>query len=106
MYMNLYIFKAVNFLNHFKLFLRPYTYPRIRKISHIPLATSDIFITINSLFIGICYLNFAINKIQLFLRAGLKTLPHNAKMHYNWANYQRDVGDTQTAVNHYREALR
>lgn len=39
-------------------------------------------------------------------RAGLKTLPHNAKMHYNWANYQRDVGDTQAAVNHYREALR
>ncbi|XP_025423842.1 transmembrane and TPR repeat-containing protein 1-like [Sipha flava] len=40
------------------------------------------------------------------IKAGLKTLPHNAKMHYNWANYQRDVGDTQTAVNHYREALR
>uniref|UniRef100_A0A2H8TL04 dolichyl-phosphate-mannose--protein mannosyltransferase n=1 Tax=Melanaphis sacchari TaxID=742174 RepID=A0A2H8TL04_9HEMI len=40
------------------------------------------------------------------IKAGLKTLPHNAKMHYNWANYQRDVGDTKTAVNHYREALR
>ncbi|XP_050544980.1 protein O-mannosyl-transferase TMTC1-like [Daktulosphaira vitifoliae] len=40
------------------------------------------------------------------IKAGLKTLPHNAKMHYNWANYRRDVGDTQTAVSHYREALR
>ncbi|XP_050421177.1 protein O-mannosyl-transferase TMTC1-like [Adelges cooleyi] len=40
------------------------------------------------------------------IKAGLKTLPHNAKMHYNWANYRRDIGDTQTAVHHYREALR
>lgn len=51
-------------------------------------------------------LHHTIYKVMWLFRAGLKTLPHNAKMHYNWANYQRDVGDTQTAVNHYREALR
>ncbi|CAL8077672.1 unnamed protein product [Orchesella dallaii] len=37
--------------------------------------------------------------------SGLKTLPHNAKMHYNYANLQKDLGNTAQAVEHYRNAL-
>ncbi|XP_068215723.1 LOW QUALITY PROTEIN: protein O-mannosyl-transferase TMTC1-like [Palaemon carinicauda] len=38
--------------------------------------------------------------------AGLKTLPHNAKMHYNYANLQKDLGNMNLAEYHYREAIR
>ncbi|XP_076053492.1 protein O-mannosyl-transferase TMTC1-like [Oratosquilla oratoria] len=41
----------------------------------------------------------------LFL-AGLRSLPHNAKMHYNYANLQKDLGRTAQALHHYRQALR
>ncbi|XP_063883002.1 protein O-mannosyl-transferase TMTC1-like [Scylla paramamosain] len=41
----------------------------------------------------------------LFL-AGLRTLPHNAKMHYNFANLQKDLGNTHLAMEHYQEAIR
>ncbi|XP_069157258.1 protein O-mannosyl-transferase TMTC1 [Procambarus clarkii] len=41
----------------------------------------------------------------LFL-AGLRTLPHNAKMHYNFANLQKDLGNVERAKFHYREAIR
>ncbi|KAK4289209.1 hypothetical protein Pmani_037811 [Petrolisthes manimaculis] len=41
----------------------------------------------------------------LFL-AGLRTLPHNAKMHYNYANLQKDLGNTELAKQHYQEAIR
>lgn len=44
--------------------------------------------------IGVCY------------RAGLRTLPHNAKMHYNYANLQKDLGNTELAKQHYQEAIR
>jgi len=36
----------------------------------------------------------------------LKTLPHNAKLHYNFANFLRDTGQLELATKHYREALR
>lgn len=39
-------------------------------------------------------------------RAGLKVLPHNAKMHYNFGNFLRDSSKHETASLHYREALR
>lgn len=39
-------------------------------------------------------------------RAGLKVLPHNAKMHYNFGNFLRDSLKHDTATLHYREALR
>ncbi|XP_071526882.1 protein O-mannosyl-transferase TMTC1-like [Panulirus ornatus] len=42
---------------------------------------------------------------SLFL-AGLRTLPHNAKMHYNFANLQRDLGNAELAKHHYGEAIR
>ncbi|XP_071548678.1 protein O-mannosyl-transferase TMTC1-like [Panulirus ornatus] len=41
----------------------------------------------------------------LFL-AGLRALPHNAKMHYNFANLQKDLGNVELAKFHYGEAIR
>ncbi|KAJ8031751.1 Transmembrane and TPR repeat-containing protein 1 [Holothuria leucospilota] len=43
---------------------------------------------------------------ETLFRSGLKTLPNNAKMHYNWANLQRDVNNSNAAIQHYRETLR
>ncbi|XP_053677834.1 protein O-mannosyl-transferase TMTC1-like [Anopheles nili] len=43
---------------------------------------------------------------EALLRSGLKTLPHNAKMHYNFGNFLRDASQTEPAIAHYREALR
>lgn len=40
------------------------------------------------------------------LRAGLKVLPHNAKMHYNFGNFLRDSAEHELAIKHYHEALR
>ncbi|GLG98621.1 LOW QUALITY PROTEIN: Uncharacterized protein GBIM_05239, partial [Gryllus bimaculatus] len=37
---------------------------------------------------------------------GCGALPHNAKMHYNFANFQRDEGNIELATAHYKEALR
>ncbi|XP_037781150.1 protein O-mannosyl-transferase TMTC1-like [Penaeus monodon] len=45
------------------------------------------------------------NRETLFV-AGLRTLPHNAKMHYNYANLQKDLGNTNLAKYHYEEAIR
>jgi len=38
-------------------------------------------------------------------RSGLQTLPHSAKMHYNYANLMKDR-NMALAVHHYREATR
>ncbi|XP_021924796.1 transmembrane and TPR repeat-containing protein 1-like isoform X2 [Zootermopsis nevadensis] len=43
---------------------------------------------------------------QALIRAGLNALPHNAKLHYNFANFLRDTGQLDLATKHYREALR
>ncbi|PSN56391.1 Transmembrane and TPR repeat-containing protein 1 [Blattella germanica] len=43
---------------------------------------------------------------QALIRAGLKALPHNAKLHYNFANFLRDTGQLDLATKHYKEALR
>ncbi|XP_071831063.1 protein O-mannosyl-transferase TMTC1-like isoform X2 [Apostichopus japonicus] len=45
-------------------------------------------------------------RILYIPRSGLISLPHNAKMHYNWGNYQRDMNNTLLAVHHYRETIR
>lgn len=43
----------------------------------------------------------------LFLfRSGIQTLPHNAKVHYNYANFLKDSGQLQEAIQHYSTALR
>uniref|UniRef100_A0A182FV64 Uncharacterized protein n=3 Tax=Anopheles albimanus TaxID=7167 RepID=A0A182FV64_ANOAL len=43
---------------------------------------------------------------EALLRSGLQTLPHNAKMHYNFGNFLRDSAQPEPAIAHYREALR
>ncbi|CAH1155250.1 unnamed protein product [Phaedon cochleariae] len=43
---------------------------------------------------------------ETLLRAGLMMLPHNAKMHYNYANFLRDSTRMELAKSHYYTALR
>lgn len=43
---------------------------------------------------------------ETLLRAGLHTLPHNAKMHYNFGNFLRDSQKPELAKSHYKIALR
>eukprot|EP00094_Tigriopus_californicus_P001135 TCALIF_01098-PA protein Name:"Similar to CG31690 Transmembrane and TPR repeat-containing protein CG31690 (Drosophila melanogaster)" AED:0.17 eAED:0.17 QI:8/0.66/0.9/0.9/0.77/0.8/10/79/596 len=43
---------------------------------------------------------------SIFTRAGVKTLPHNAKAHYNLANACKDNGRLEVAVAHYKEAIK
>ncbi|TRY92082.1 hypothetical protein DNTS_005870 [Danionella cerebrum] len=38
-------------------------------------------------------------------RSGIQTLPHNAKVHYNYANFLKDKGRNQEAIFHYKSAL-
>lgn len=38
-------------------------------------------------------------------RAGLRSLPYNAKMHYNFANLLKDTSQPNLAVHHYQLAL-
>ncbi|KAI5702708.1 hypothetical protein M8J75_003221 [Diaphorina citri] len=38
-------------------------------------------------------------------RAGLQSLPENAKMHYNFANVLHSQNQTESAIYHYRRAL-
>ncbi|XP_050507114.1 protein O-mannosyl-transferase TMTC1-like [Diabrotica virgifera virgifera] len=42
---------------------------------------------------------------EWLLRSGLKTLPHNAKMHYNYANFLRDSSQQELAKTHYYKAI-
>ncbi|GFR02336.1 protein O-mannosyl-transferase TMTC1 [Trichonephila clavata] len=46
------------------------------------------------------------NNRETLVRSGLESVPHNAKAHYNYANYKKDVGDKFLAIEHYRIALR
>jgi len=43
---------------------------------------------------------------RIFIRSGLLSTPNNAKVHYNYANLQADVGDVSLAVKHYHTAIR
>lgn len=45
-----------------------------------------------------------ISRESLF-RSGVKTLPHNAKAHYNYANYLKDKGSMAAATDHYQVAV-
>ncbi|XP_043267113.1 protein O-mannosyl-transferase TMTC1-like [Venturia canescens] len=42
---------------------------------------------------------------ETLLRAGLRSVPHNAKMHYNFANFLRDTSHPNRAILHYQLAL-
>ncbi|XP_044756223.1 protein O-mannosyl-transferase TMTC1-like [Coccinella septempunctata] len=43
---------------------------------------------------------------ESLLRAGLMTLPQNAKMHYNYGNFLRDSARPELAKTHYHKALK
>ncbi|KAI1882049.1 hypothetical protein AGOR_G00246690 [Albula goreensis] len=43
---------------------------------------------------------------EALFRSGIQTLPHNAKVHYNYANFLKDRGRNQEAIHHYKTALR
>eukprot|EP00066_Takifugu_rubripes_P025298 XP_011614564.1 PREDICTED: transmembrane and TPR repeat-containing protein 1 isoform X3 [Takifugu rubripes] len=43
---------------------------------------------------------------EALFRSGIRTLPHNAKVHYNYANFLKDSGQLQEAIQHYSTALR
>ncbi|CAI8030256.1 Protein O-mannosyl-transferase TMTC1, partial [Geodia barretti] len=43
---------------------------------------------------------------ESLFRSGLATVPHNAKIHYNYANYLSDSGRLDEAAHHYYQALR
>uniref|UniRef100_UPI00358F7ACC protein O-mannosyl-transferase TMTC1 n=1 Tax=Myxine glutinosa TaxID=7769 RepID=UPI00358F7ACC len=43
---------------------------------------------------------------ETLFRSGVQTLPHNAKAHYNYANWLKDVGRLAEAAQHYQETLR
>uniref|UniRef100_A0A8C8RUT3 dolichyl-phosphate-mannose--protein mannosyltransferase n=1 Tax=Pelusios castaneus TaxID=367368 RepID=A0A8C8RUT3_9SAUR len=38
--------------------------------------------------------------------SGVQTLPHNAKVHYNYANFLKDQGRNNEAIYHYKTALK
>uniref|UniRef100_A0A0P6J094 dolichyl-phosphate-mannose--protein mannosyltransferase n=1 Tax=Heterocephalus glaber TaxID=10181 RepID=A0A0P6J094_HETGA len=43
---------------------------------------------------------------EALFRSGVETLPHNAKVHYNYANFLKDQGRNREAIYHYRTALK
>ncbi|XP_060800684.1 protein O-mannosyl-transferase TMTC1 [Amyelois transitella] len=43
---------------------------------------------------------------ETLLRADLAVLPHNAKLHYNFANFLKDIEQQENAIKHYKEALK
>uniref|UniRef100_A0A8C5MUF3 dolichyl-phosphate-mannose--protein mannosyltransferase n=1 Tax=Leptobrachium leishanense TaxID=445787 RepID=A0A8C5MUF3_9ANUR len=43
---------------------------------------------------------------EALFRSGVQTLPHNAKVHYNYANFLKDQNRKEEARNHYRTVLR
>ncbi|CAN8027898.1 unnamed protein product, partial [Ixodes persulcatus] len=43
---------------------------------------------------------------EALFESGIRDLPENAKMHYNYANLQKDLGNAPLAIKHYRLAIR
>ncbi|XP_061921597.1 protein O-mannosyl-transferase TMTC1 isoform X2 [Entelurus aequoreus] len=43
---------------------------------------------------------------EALFSSGIRTLPHNAKVHYNYANFLKDNSQYQEAIYHYTIALR
>ncbi|XP_050393145.1 protein O-mannosyl-transferase TMTC1 [Patella vulgata] len=46
-----------------------------------------------------------LSRQSLFI-SGVVTLPHNAKVHYNYGNYLKDIGNISEAIYHYQESVR
>ncbi|KAG9470556.1 hypothetical protein GDO78_017356 [Eleutherodactylus coqui] len=43
---------------------------------------------------------------ESLFRSGVLTLPHNAKVHYNYANFLKDQNRKEEAISHYKTVLR
>ncbi|KAM4012885.1 protein O-mannosyl-transferase TMTC1-like, partial [Anomaloglossus baeobatrachus] len=43
---------------------------------------------------------------ESLFRSGVQTLPHNAKVHYNYANFLKDQSRKEEAIKHYKTVLR
>ncbi|XP_077123061.1 protein O-mannosyl-transferase TMTC1 isoform X2 [Ranitomeya variabilis] len=43
---------------------------------------------------------------ESLFRSGVQTLPHNAKVHYNYANFLKDQNRKEEAIKHYKTVLR
>ncbi|XP_031754523.1 protein O-mannosyl-transferase TMTC1 isoform X2 [Xenopus tropicalis] len=43
---------------------------------------------------------------EALFRSGVQTLPHNAKVHYNYANFLKDQSRKDEAIMHYKTVLR
>ncbi|XP_047194503.1 protein O-mannosyl-transferase TMTC1 isoform X3 [Hippoglossus stenolepis] len=62
------------------------------------------FIPASNLFFRV---GFVVAERVLYMpRSGIQTLPHNAKAHYNYANFLKDSGRHEEAIHHYTTALR
>ncbi|XP_051483847.1 protein O-mannosyl-transferase TMTC1 isoform X2 [Apus apus] len=62
------------------------------------------FIPASNLFFRV---GFVVAERVLYMpSSGVKTLPHNAKVHYNYANFLKDQGRNAEAIYHYKTALK
>ncbi|XP_038010133.1 protein O-mannosyl-transferase TMTC1 isoform X2 [Motacilla alba alba] len=62
------------------------------------------FIPASNLFFRV---GFVVAERVLYMpSSGVKTLPHNAKVHYNYANFLKDQGRNVEAIYHYKTALK
>ncbi|KAL3194073.1 hypothetical protein MRX96_046135 [Rhipicephalus microplus] len=60
------------------------------------LPASNLFVTVG----------FVVAERVLYIpRSGIRDVPENAKMHYNYANLQKDTGNIDVAVKHYKLAI-
>lgn len=53
-----------------------------------------------------CLCPLTVSALLPSFSSGIQTLPHNAKVHYNYANFLKDSGQLQEAIQHYSAALR
>lgn len=82
---------------------------KIMELSHAIISSASNFLTgrtgifrYNLTTISFAFFLF----LLLLLRSGLISVPNNAKVHYNYANLQKDVGNLKQAEMHYRTAIR
>uniref|UniRef100_A0A4X2KAH5 dolichyl-phosphate-mannose--protein mannosyltransferase n=1 Tax=Vombatus ursinus TaxID=29139 RepID=A0A4X2KAH5_VOMUR len=62
------------------------------------------FLPASNLFFNV---GFVVAERVLYMpRSGVETLPHNAKVHYNYANFLKDQGRNGEAIYHYKTALK
>lgn len=75
------------------------------KYNYINQGSSDPLAVIVALIISFYRLTSCLILLFCF-SSGIQTLPHNAKVHYNYANFLKDSGQHQQAIHHYATALR